>query len=525
MLKYTRKNKTLKIPVGINPSYNVDASLLFNTSDADAKPEDLVLGKTAYSENGYITGTLDVESEKTNSYNEGYAQGEQDGYVSGEADGYADGYAEGKDDGIEEILTEQSDANITPGSVLEGFIGYGKNNERIVGTNVGGFDFGEIGYTEEESNECNVDIKNDIAYTKSLMPVDSSTTMINRFSNDTSLYYAPYIDTSITTDMSNMFYKCTNLSVVPEYDYSNVKNVDRMYAYSGIKEIDFSFPNNIEWFNNIAVYSPRIEKIIINAQNVKYKPSFISSGYAGLGLRDVAYDCSTLKYLKIFNIPKFAGRSGFWRNCTRLEYIELSGDTSEFQPLTSTSDFSLHNCANLHTVIFDIDTHFLKTCENMFNGCTSLMNIPYFNTSNVTSMYGMFQSCVAPSIPQYDTTNVTTFYNMFRYSKIVTVPLLEAGNVTNVGNMFGSVNTVKNLGGFKDLGKSFTGSSGTNHNINISEANVPLTRESCLNLFNSVYNMNLTSVTDAKITLSSTTKALLSAEDIAIATNKGWIIA
>lgn len=513
-------DEKILFPVGIGILQTETVRNFYNTSDATATPNDILVGKTSYGKYGMINGTLDLEGEKNTSYQEGYLDGENEGF----SDGYAEGLDDGKIEGREEIIEEQSDANITPGSVLEGYIGYGPNNERIVGTNVGGFDFTSIGYSSELNNQINRDLKAPLDYTISLMPVDSSTTMINRFFNDTSLYYAPYIDTSITTDMSNMFEKCTNLSVVPEYDYSNVKNVERMYAYSGIKEIDFSFPNNIEWFENIAVYSPRVEKIIINAQNVKYKPSFISSGYAGLGLGDVAYDCLALKYLKIFNIPKFAARNSIWRNCTSLEYIELSGDTSEFQPLTSYSDFSFRNCSNLHTVIFDIDTHFLTTCENMFRSCTSLMNIPYFNTSNVTSMYGMFQYCVALSIPQYDTTNVTNFYNMFRYSKIVTVPLLEAGNVTNVGNMFGGVNTVKNLGGFKDLGKSFKGSSRINHGINISEANVPLTRESCLNLFNSVYDMNLTSVTDANFTLASNVKALLSDEDIAIATNKGWTV-
>ena len=93
MLRYNRKNKNLKIPVGIGTNNNVDSSMLFNVSDGDATARDLIAGKTAYSAEGFLVGTLDVETEKQNSYNEGYSAGEQDGYVSGEADGYADGYS------------------------------------------------------------------------------------------------------------------------------------------------------------------------------------------------------------------------------------------------------------------------------------------------------------------------------------------------------------------------------------------------------------------------------------------------
>lgn len=494
MLKYTRKDKRLRIPVGIGTNNNVDSSLLFNVSDGDATAGDLVAGKTAYSAEGFIVGTLDVETEKQNSYNEGYSAGEQDGYVSGEADGYADGYSEGKEDGIEEILTEQSDANITPGSVLEGYIGYGANNERIVGTNVGGYDFSEIGYTEEENNELNSQLKEPIEYTKSLMPIEPSVSLSRKFDGNINLIYAPYIDTSITTDMSYMFEDCINLQYVPQYDYSNVTTVERMFSYAGgPKEIDFSFDNNIRNFNQVMSYNTGTEKLFINAANVTNS------------LYGLAYE-TKIKHFEVFNIPNTVTdlRSMFY-NCKNLEYVKLSGDTSNVSAITSQYDFRFKDNANLHTLILDIDTHFLRYCIDMFSGCLSLTTVPLFNTSNVTEIGGMFYNC----------------------RNIESLPLFDFQNVIAINNTYYdflySCNSLTNVAGFKDLGKSFTGSNTRFHNLILTSCPL-LTRQSLLNIFNNLYDMNLTSVTDAKITMTISLKNLLSPEDIAIATNKGWII-
>lgn len=541
MLRYNRKNKNLKIPVGIGTNNNVDSSLLFNVSDGDATAGDLIAGKTAYSAEGFIVGTLDLEGEKTSSYNEGYSAGEQDGYVSGEADGYADGYSAGKEDGIEEILTEQSDANITPGDVLEGYIGYGANNERIVGTNVGGFNFSEIGYTETDSNQTNRDIKDNIAYTKSLMPITPSVSLASKFSNNLDMVYAPYIDTSITTNMSNMFFGALNLKNIPTYDYSNVTNISGMFRQAGgPKELNFSFDNNIESFKEFIYSNTGIEKVVINAAKAKND-----------GLYNIARLAQNLKYLEIFNIPNtVTDLRSIFRDDRNLEYVRLSGDTSNVASITGNVDFYFQSFNKLHTVILDIDTHFLTSCYYMFGTCSSLTTVSLFNTSNVTNMYAMFNWCdsitTVPlfdtrnvtnmgqmfrscdnllSIPQFNTVNVTNMSEMFIDAmKLTTVPLLNTEKVDNVQAMFGACYELTNLGGFENLGKGFATSTYESRHI-LALGNSPkLTRESLLNVFNNLYDMNQTSITHARIVLTGVSKGLLTAEDIAIATNKGWTI-
>lgn len=384
MLKFNRTHKRLVIPAGINPNYGIDSSVLYNTSDADAKPEDILAGITVYSDNGKIVGTLDVEAEKEESFNEGVqvqksklesisitengSYSREDGWdeVIVDVPDLNGDYNEGLEDGIEigkaEIIDGMNDATITANAVLEGYIGYGKNNERVVGTNVGGFDFGEIGYSADDSNDANGTIKADIAYSKTLYDAwnPNNTSARQLYASDSSLVYAPNIDTSNVTDMGEMFYQCAELSFIPLLNTTNVTNM-----------------------NTMAI------------------------------------------------------------------------------------------------------------------GCSRLISAPQFNTSKVRIMTQMYSDCIA----------------------LISVPLYDASSVTSAYNMFRNCRSLKFLGGLKDLGKSLNGLFKT-----FDLTSSPLTKESVLNLFNTIYDLNISGVAMHTIQLSSVTKALLSDEDIAIATSKGWAV-
>lgn len=75
------------------------------------------------------------------------------------------------------------------------------------------------------------------------------------------------------------------------------------------------------------------------------------------------------------------------------------------------------------------------------------------------------------------------------------------------------------LGGFTNLGKAFTGANANYHTLNLS-ISTKLTKESVMNIINNLAAPDDTSVTNAKLQLSSTTYDLLSEDDIAIATAK-----
>lgn len=473
MLKFDRKKKKLVIPVGINPSFGNDASTNYNTTDADVVANDILEGKIAYGSEGKIVGTLDIESEIATSFENGYAAGQEYGYESGYGvgreegfdagiedqkakletititengtynredgynevivevpdlngdynegynQGYSEGYGAGESAGIEEgkqeIISGMDDATITPSTVIKGEIGYGKNNEKIIGEfeYVEGFNFGKIGYSQELSNELNSDTAEKLAYSKQLYDAwdPNRTSAQSYFQNNTSLVYAPLFNTSNVTNMNSMFKGCSNLTTVPEFDTSNVTDMKGMFNY-----------------------------------------------------------CSSLTTI----------------------------------PLLDTSKVT-----NMH---------------DMFSYCLNLTTLPLLDTSNVTDMGYMFAEDKAlSSVPLLNTSKVTDVYGMFqRCSNLSSVPLLDMSSVPNVGYMFYYCSNLTNLDGFTNLGAGFTGTS-SNHNLTFSYTS-KLTKQSCLNIFNTIYDMTNTSVTDAKITLHATTKALLSADDIAIATSKGWTI-
>ena len=67
------------------------------------------------------------------------------------------------------------------------------------------------------------------------------------------------------------------------------------------------------------------------------------------------------------------------------------------------------------------------------------------DTSNVTSMIGMFYNSMVTTIPQLDTSNVTNMSSMFSNSILTTIPQLDMIKVSNVSQMFHNCSKLTNL--------------------------------------------------------------------------------
>lgn len=76
--------------------------------------------------------------------------------------------------------------------------------------------------------------------------------------------------------------------------------------------------------------------------------------------------------------------------------------------------------------------------DNLFEGCSSLTEIPLFDTSKYTSMMSMFNGCSKlTSVPLFNTSNNTSVFMMFyNCYKLQTVPALDMRNVTATSNVF-----------------------------------------------------------------------------------------
>lgn len=248
-----KTDNKLTIPVGIGVVQTETTRNFYNTSDATATANDILVNKTAYGKYGKLTGTLDLDAEKEISYQDGYETGKTDGYDSGYDIGYGNGYTEGETNGYNngyntgvadgvvegknEIIEGQSDATITPQNVLRGYVGYGKNNERIVGESdaVTSIDVGASGIKFGNSTFTEI---------PSYYDFSNVTDVNSMFDSCRNLTSAPLFDTSNISDMGSFFGGCRNLTSIPQYNTSNATNVFNMlgdcWNLTTVPEFDLS---------------------------------------------------------------------------------------------------------------------------------------------------------------------------------------------------------------------------------------------------------------------------------------------
>lgn len=212
--------------------------------------------------------------------------------------------------------------------------------------------------------------------------------------------------------------------------------------------------------------------------------------------------------------------AGMFRNCENLKTIPLL-DTRNVTNMAGMFSF----CSNLKTIP-KINTAKVTDMSTMFSVCKNLEEIPLLDTSNVTNMHEMFGNCeLLRTIPELNTVSVSSMPSMFiNCSSIKDIPLLEASSVTNVWQIFDGCELLENLGGLKNLGQAYSTTMTANdgwYSLVLSKCPL-LTHDSLMNVINNLYDIKSKGVKPQTLQLGDTNKAKLTAEEIAIATNKGW---
>lgn len=251
---------------------------------------------------------------------------------------------------------------------------------------------------------------------------------------------------------------------------------------------------------------------------------------------------------------------------------------------SNTSAYELYNNDKKLVYAPFIDTRNVTNMESMFRYCGNLTTIPDINTSNVTNMYCMFISCRnIKSVPELDTSKVTSMEAMLKdCGNLTTIPAFNTSNVTNMGDMFNScysltsvpeldTSKVKNMeyifsscskltiiegisfksfkdstmssnylvgwgsntsirkAVFKDIGYQSTAVQFNTSNIEnwgVNTDEIPDARQSLIDsLITYSFDRASAGYPTCNITLSSTTKALLTSDEIAQITAKGFVIA
>ena len=204
---------------------------------------------------------------------------------------------------------------------------------------------------------------------------------------------------------SMMFLTCRNLTNAPNFNTSNVIDMDYMFSYC----------------NNL-----------INVPN--FNTSNVTNMYS------MFFDCYNLTNIPNFNTSKVDDMSDMFYDCYKLTNIP-SFDTGNVKDMGG----MFFNCYNL-TNIPNFDTRNVTNMSYMFAQCRNLTNISNLNTINVTNMQRIFQTCYnLKSTINFDTSNVTNMAGAFLHcSNLVNINRLNLNKVTEISSMIGYCNNLSN---------------------------------------------------------------------------------
>ena len=220
------------------------------------------------------------------------------------------------------------------------------------------------------------------------------------------------------------------------------------------------------------------------------------------------------------NTSNVTNMSCLFDGCSSLESIPAMNTQNV------TNMYMMFNgCAKLSSVPV-LDTFNVTDMSFMFEGCNSLVEIPTLDTSNVTSMLAMFERCSSlKQIPLLNTKNCTSMGQIFNEcTSLDTVPMLDASKLMMSQGIFRGCSSLVTLGGLKNLGMGYgTGWNANDPSLTLNLSDSPLlTHDSLMNVINNLYDIKSKGVKTQTLQLGNTNKAKLTAEEIAIATNKGW---
>ena len=198
--------------------------------------------------------------------------------------------------------------------------------------------------------------------------------------------------------------------------------------------------------------------------------------------------------------------------------IDLSGFTD--------CRYAFADCQNLESLTLKgTENGAILYIANMFTKCLELKNVPDFNTSNVLTADSCFRDCKSlKKITSLNVGKTTSMKEMFSgCTALEEVCELDCKNNKNVQGMFYNNSSLKTLSGLKELGKAYTGSSvnSTSYNLNLTTC-TNLTKQSLLNVINGLYDLASHNKAAQGLFIGDVNLAKLTAEEIAIATNKGW---
>lgn len=289
------------------------------------------------------------------------------------------------------------------------------------------------------------------------LKTDIVTKMNNMFSDCYSLTSLDVsnFNTKNVTNMSAMFSGCSGLSVLDlsKFNTANVKDMAGMFdGCSGLTTIYVGYywstvnvENSYDMFDGCTA--------IVGEADTRYDSNNTDATYAHIdgGTENPGYLTDTKEPYAILS-----------ENNTVLTFYydnqkDLKNGMSVGPFANSTSRPWNGKCSNIKTVVFDESFANCASIESTaywfcnFMNLTVVTNLEYLNTTNVTNMNSMFDTCFkveSLDVSNFDTRNVTdmgkTFYLCMNL-KSLDVSKFDTRNVTDMSSMFAGNQSLTSL--------------------------------------------------------------------------------
>ena len=181
--------------------------------------------------------------------------------------------------------------------------------------------------------------------------------------------------------LNNMFYTCSDLTIIPLFDTSNVIYMEYMFNYcTSLTTVP-----------------------LLNTQNV-------------IDMYNMFNNCTSLTIVPLFNTQKVSDMQRMFEYCSNLTTIPQF-DTSSVTNMS----YMFYSCTSLTTIPL-FNTQKVRDMQHMFEYCSKLTTVPQFNTQNVTIMYKMFYSCSnLTELPIFDIRNVKNIKDMITETQITKI--------------------------------------------------------------------------------------------------------
>ena len=241
-------------------------------------------------------------------------------------------------------------------------------------------------------------------------------------------------------------------------------------------------------------------------------------------------DDKNIVYAPNIDTSNVTSMKEMFNRCYRLQKVPLFNTSN-----VTSMDYMFFYCTSLQTVPL-FNTSNVTRMDYMFHYCTSLQTVPLFNTSNVTRMDNMFNNCASiTTLPAFDTSKVTNFYNMLQSCSSLTtiegISFKSFADSTMKNNYIAGISGSRSIrkAVFKDIGYQSTAVQFNTSKIEfwgVNEDDIPDARQSLIDsLITYSFDRATAGYPTCTITLSSTTKALLTDDEKAQINAKGFTLA